>query len=88
MINTMTIMAGICIFATTTKVFDFFPITYSFAVNLYLAIIRIFIYFHFEEKISKSFIQLKNILEKLSLKLISQMMIGNNGLLLRLWKKN
>jgi hypothetical protein len=81
-------MAGICIFATTTKVFDYFLITYFFAVNLYFAILRIFIYFRFGENVPKSFSQLKNILEKLSLKLISQMMIGNNGLLLRLWKKN
>ncbi len=34
MTNTMTIMAGICVFATTTKVFDSFLITYFFAVNL------------------------------------------------------
>jgi hypothetical protein len=61
-------MAGICVFTTTTKVFDPFLMTYSFVFSLYLSVIRIFVYFHFGEKIPKSFTQLKNILEELSLK--------------------
>jgi hypothetical protein len=68
MTNTMIIMAGICVFATATKVFDSFIMTYFFAITLYFAILKNFVYFHFGEKIPKSFSQLKNILEELSLK--------------------
>jgi hypothetical protein len=68
MTNTMIIMAGICFFATATKFFDSFIMTFFFAVNLCFAILKNFLYFNFGEQIPKSFSQLKNILEELSLK--------------------
>jgi hypothetical protein len=61
-------MAVICVFATATKVFDSFLMTYFFAIDFFISSVKIFIYFHFGEKIPKSFSQLKNILEELSLK--------------------
>jgi hypothetical protein len=39
-----------------------------FAVNLFVSSVKIFIYFHFGEKIPNSFSQLKYVLEELSLK--------------------
>ncbi len=68
MANTLTLMAVICVFATATKVFDSFLMTYFFAIDFFISSVKIFIYFHFGEKIPKSFSQLKNILEELSLK--------------------
>ncbi len=68
MANTLTLMAGICLFATATKVFDSFLIAYFFVVNFFVSLVKIFIYFHFGEKIPNSFSQLKYVLEELSLK--------------------
>ncbi len=68
MANTLTLMAVICVFATATKVFDSFLMTYFFAVDFFISSVKIFIYFHFGEKIPNSFSQLKYVLEELSLK--------------------
>jgi hypothetical protein len=54
-------------FCHNDKSFRFFS-NNLFAVNLYFAILRIFIHFGFGENVLKSFSQLKNILEELSLK--------------------
>jgi hypothetical protein len=68
MANIITLMAGICVFATARKVFDSFLVTYFFAIGLYVSLVKILIYFHFGEKIPNSFSQLKYVLEELSLK--------------------
>jgi hypothetical protein len=68
MTNTLTLMASICVFATTKKVFDSFLMACIFAVDFFVSLVKIFIYFHFGEKIPNSFSQLKYVLEELSLK--------------------
>ena len=61
-------MAFICAFATSQKVFDSFVKTNFYVIDLFTASVKLFIYFHFGEKIPNSFSQLKYILEELSLK--------------------
>jgi hypothetical protein len=68
MANTLTLMARICVFAAVTKVFNSLVITYFFTIDLFVSLVKIFIYFHFGEKIPNSFSQLKYVLEELSLK--------------------
>ncbi len=46
-------------FATATKVFDSFLMTYIFAINLCFAILKNVVYFHFGEKNSKIFQSIK-----------------------------
>ncbi len=62
MANTLTMMAVICAFTTSTKVFDSFIKTYFFTTDLFISSVKIFIYFHFGEKIPNSFSQLKYVL--------------------------
>ena len=63
--SSILIISGICNFSNKGITFDPNPIRSLNIITFFVGLFKLFIYFHFGEEVSKSFIRLKNKLEEL-----------------------